>query len=860
MQCHLRCVVLFLLLSARLLYAQSERDILKIFEQGYEAYQQGKYEEALSSYEHSLRMARGKQFRKGITVNLIGTGFIYGLLGRYDKAFPLLEEALTVARELKLPHEVAVCLHSLGAVYFFSGQYDKALAHFEKALQLPQGFTLPREVALGRNSLGVAYGSLGEYDRALESFHHVIQMSQQLSTEEVATALNNIATVYLWQQRYPEAEQTSLKAEQLWKKTRTPERGKAVLVEVYLATHRYEEALTLLRESPQSWRDSDNDSFEFHVRQGLALRGSGRLPEAASALLKAFSLGEEMRHRISQQPDRLDFFGFSSRLGRIRAYRALVATLAERALRGEVADPAFAPYGQSMAAYAFYFAEAAKARVLLETMAESARKLEGVNLPPEIRLEEANLREQLFALDDQWARAYQRGEAALKTLQEKKQKLIRDRHDLIVRLRRDYPRYAALYYPQPVPPEALPLKAHEVLLEYALGEDATYLFRVRKGHVDKVWRLPVSKAELERQVTTLLQPLQQPGGKGMSAFAPLLGHNLYRLLLAEALQDLPPGTQLMIVPDGILGLLPFETLVITPGKDIPDTRFVGETWQLHYYQSATVFAFLRMLAPSVAPKPFFALGHPIYDPQDPRYVAYLQGKPLPSIPAQALNSYAYRGFATQRTSEPATRGSRSAELLNYPPLPDTESEVKTIASLFGTPPEPPDVLLHLAANETRLLQTPLSRYRYLHFATHADLSDALQGIKEPFLLLGQVENDIKLGEDKGLLTLTKVRRLRERLDADMVVLSACVTGHGLLREGEGVVNFVHAFHHAGARSVVVSLWEVSSNVAAEYMERFYQHLRAGKSKAEALFLARKEIKVRRPNPFHWAPFILHGEG
>jgi CHAT domain-containing protein len=94
----------------------------------------------------------------------------------------------------------------------------------------------------------------------------------------------------------------------------------------------------------------------------------------------------------------------------------------------------------------------------------------------------------------------------------------------------------------------------------------------------------------------------------------------------------------------------------------------------------------------------------------------------------------------------------------------------------------------------------------------------------------------------------------------MVVLSACVTGHGLVREGEGVVNFAHAFHHAGARSVVVSLWEVSSKVTAEYMERFYQHLRAGKSRAEALFLARKEIKVRRPNPFHWAPFILHGEG
>ena len=334
-----------------------------------------------------------------------------------------------------------------------------------------------------------------------------------------------------------------------------------MLVEVYLATHRYDKALALLQESTPVWQDSDHYRFHFHTQQGLALRGRGRLPEAASALLEAVSLAEEMRHRISKQPDRLDFFGFSSRLGRIRAYRALVATLAERALRGELADPAFAPYGQSMAAYAFYFAEAAKARVLLETMAESAKQTEGVNLPPEIRVEEENLRDQLVALDDQWAKAYQRGEAALKTLQERKQKLIRHLHDLIVRLRRDYPRYAALYYPQPVPPEALPLKDHEVLLEYAIGEDATYLFRVRKGHVDKVWRLPVGKAEIERQVATFLLPLQQPGGTGMSAFSPLLGHSLYRLLLAEALQDLPPGTQLLIVPDGILGLLPFETLV-----------------------------------------------------------------------------------------------------------------------------------------------------------------------------------------------------------------------------------------------------------------------------------------------------------
>jgi CHAT domain len=68
----------------------------------------------------------------------------------------------------------------------------------------------------------------------------------------------------------------------------------------------------------------------------------------------------------------------------------------------------------------------------------------------------------------------------------------------------------------------------------------------------------------------------------MAAFSPRQGHSLYNLLLAEALQEITPGTPIIIVPDGILGLLPFETLVITPGRDVKDTRFVGDMWQLSY--------------------------------------------------------------------------------------------------------------------------------------------------------------------------------------------------------------------------------------------------------------------------------------
>jgi len=102
--------------------------------------------------------------------------------------------------------------------------------------------------------------------------------------------------------------------------------------------------------------------------------------------------------------------------------------------------------------------------------------------------------------------------------------------------------------------------------------------------------------------------------------------------------------------------------------------------------------------------------------------------------------------------------------------------------------------------------------------------------------------------------------LELKLNADLVVLSACSTGKGRLMEGEGVANFARAFQHAGARSVVVSLWEVASDAAVEYMKSFYGHIKSGnKDRAEALRLAREEIKAKYPNSFYWSVFVLYGE-
>ena len=194
------------------------------------------------------------------------------------------------------------------------------------------------------------------------------------------------------------------------------------------------------------------------------------------------------------------------------------------------------------------------------------------------------------------------------------------------------------------------------------------------------------------------------------------------------------------------------------------------------------------------------------------------------------------------------------EAVSYPPLPETEDEIRAIAKLFGVPATPPDILLGVAASETNLRKADLKTYRYLHFATHADLPGKIQGIKEPFIILGQVEN--KAGDD-GFLTLSKVLELK--LNADLVVLSACSTGRGTLMEGEGVANFARAFQHAGARGVVVSLWEVASDAAVDYMKAFYGQMKSGQNKAEALRIARGQIKAKYPHPFFWSVFVLYGE-
>lgn len=185
----------------------------------------------------------------------------------------------------------------------------------------------------------------------------------------------------------------------------------------------------------------------------------------------------------------------------------------------------------------------------------------------------------------------------------------------------------------------------------------------------------------------------------------------------------------------------------------------------------------------------------------------------------------------------------------------------------------PDIKMGLQANEQVIKQTDLTIFQNLIFATHGILGTEVPYFQQPALVLSQMDK----GEEDGFLTMEEI--LGMRLNADLVTLSACQTGLGKQIKGEGVVGLSRAFMYAGTKSVLVSLWSVSSNSTEVLMKAFYGYLKEGKSKAEALRLAKhdvrqgifelsvgrgiavteKKIKVNGSHPFFWAPFVLIGE-
>lgn len=176
------------------------------------------------------------------------------------------------------------------------------------------------------------------------------------------------------------------------------------------------------------------------------------------------------------------------------------------------------------------------------------------------------------------------------------------------------------------------------------------------------------------------------------------------------------------------------------------------------------------------------------------------------------------------------------------PLPGAELEANAISKLLKTEP-----LVGSKATEATVVKR-LPQARFVHLATHG-LFDDIQGLNSGIALTPS-------GKDDGLLTASQILDLK--LNAELVVLSACDTGRGHLT-GDGVIGLSRSFISAGVPSVLVSLWSVPDAPTALLMTEFYQNLQNGSDKAQALRQAMLTTMKNNPNPVDWAAFTLIGE-
>ena len=189
----------------------------------------------------------------------------------------------------------------------------------------------------------------------------------------------------------------------------------------------------------------------------------------------------------------------------------------------------------------------------------------------------------------------------------------------------------------------------------------------------------------------------------------------------------------------------------------------------------------------------------------------------------------------------------------FDPLPATRQEVEQIVRLYA-----PKAVAYLGEEATEEKAKSIGKdVPLLHFACHAVLNERFP---LDSALVFTIPAHPKEGQDNGLLQAWEIFE-RVRIEADLVTLSACESGLGKEMGGEGLMGLTRAFQYAGARSVLASLWKVEDRATGELMKRFYLHLKAGKSKDEALRLAQIDL-IHSPGlslPISWAAFQINGD-
>lgn len=759
----------------------------------------GEYGAALQAYRKALQFWQSVSERRAEALTLNSLGRVFASLEDNQKALENHARALDLFRSLYDRASEATALTNLGAVYLSLGDYGKALDHLEKALPLLKAVDDISGEAIALNNIGRVYASLGDHKRALEYYSLAIPSLVSVGNRpgEAATLLN-LGTTY------------------------------AALSDGKKALDCYMQALALRR-------DAGDKIGEVDTLNGVArLERDERTYELAREHVEeAINITESLRAKVSSQDLRALYFARAQ-----KSYDLYIDLLMQMGRQSE----------------ALHVSESARARALVELLQETPDSVwEGID--PTIRARERALRQQLAIKArtqiDMMVGEYKDQHAS--TVSAEIQSLNEELDAVHAQILKASPRYAALTQPAISSLQEIQqrvLDADTILLEYALGEERSYLWAVTKKSINAY---VLAKREL---IEEFARDAYRDLSRGPAFQSRDTAYKLSEQVLGPVASQLG-RKRLLIVADGALQYVPFAALPI-PNLPTTDAKREGSItrWRLGT-------EVIRSTGRNVSYRPLIVEHEVVSLPSASTLVLLRREQPRREIATKTVAVFADPVFSTHdvrlRPDLSLTRAPDQTQGVNtsrweFMRLPWAQKEAAEILSL--APPEEGNLFAGFAANRENVMSPEVSRYKYVHFATHGvfNRSDPDRSA----VILSMI--DERGTSQNGFLTLQDIYDLR--LSAELVVLTSCESGLGKQVRGEGIVGFTRAFLYAGAARVISSLWLNDDHSTAVLMGRFYHSLlKEGLRPGAALRAAQLSmLKDKRwAAPQYWGTFVLQGD-
>ncbi len=772
---------------------------------------------ALAHLVPALQLSKAAGNLKAEATVLSTLATVHRQRGELQDALRLGAEAAERLESISHFITLANVLEELGGLYLELGDDARAAEQYERVLAIYRDQGRRDFESRVLSSIGLTYFRRGRLDEALAAYDQALAASRDTGNRAAEITALHRRGVALHARGELQQARADLEASLAMQETGSKWERASTLLDIGSllvdlddplgAEARFGQALELARRT------------ENLAVQSIALlrwaelaRNRGDLETARGKLEEALTLVESARRGVLRQ----DLQG-SYLATRRSYYDALIDVL----MRMEEAHP-----GNGFSREAFAVSERARARGLSELLAEGRIDVRR-GIAEEFREREIGVGVRISRLQSSLIEERLRqpnDEDKLEALEVQLERALEERRNLEAEIRSRHPRYAEVRYPDPPSVAELQrtLDPDTAFLEYAIGREASFLFVVTDRDF-RAFRLPAA-VEIESAVERFCRTLAIQQRRLLGQLQQT-GHALYLSLVGPAAELLRSKPKWIVSPDGAVHLLPFEALPVTAptgGLAAGYPSYLIERHAILYAPSAEVLRGLRAAGAGV---PDAAADYP-------SFVAF----------ADPLEATAVEGDAArERVTHP-----------DLPRLRATRHEVEAVADLY----RPGKAVLYLGpeATEENVKSGALAAARRVQFAVHGHLDEVRPELSGLHLARGGTTTE------DGILQAYEIFNLD--LSADLVVLSACETGLGRRLAGEGLVGLSRAFFYAGAQSLVVSLWKVADSSTADIMIEFHRRLIQGEDKASALRGAKLEAirSSARSHPFHWAPFILTGDG